>query len=105
MSDYDYESEEPEERPRDIKVDDVKLVIANIFLTEPERVLYSAQIETRLEREYFHWIRNKGLIELRHENKNCNVAASYKQRAEGPFLTRIQLTGIRRGRQVSSQLS
>ena len=65
---YDYEFEEPEERPRDTKVDEVKVVITDIFRAEPERVFYSVQIETRLERNYFHWITNKGLAELRYEN-------------------------------------
>lgn len=40
-----YEFEEDEERPRDTKVDEVKVAIADIFRTEPERVFYSVQIE------------------------------------------------------------
>jgi hypothetical protein len=67
MFDDDYYEPEEDERPRDVKIDAAKLVILDIFSNEPQRVFYSVQIETRLEREYFHWITNKGLAELRHE--------------------------------------
>lgn len=75
MDDHDYDElhydEEPddEERPRDVKIDEAKLAIMEIFEREPQRVFYSVQIETRLERDYFHWITNKGLRELASEGK------------------------------------
>ena len=66
----DYREEEEEEEPsRDIKIDEAKTAITEIFNTEPARVFYSVQIETRLERDFFHWITNKGLKELTEENK------------------------------------
>lgn len=70
MDDYYYENEpDEEERPRDVKIDEAKLAIMAIFDNEPERVFYSVQIETLLERDYFHWITNKGLSELAQERK------------------------------------
>lgn len=66
-SDY-YEAEDEEEPKRDLKIDQAKVVIAEIFDSEPNRVFYSVQIETRLEREFFHWITNKALKELTEEN-------------------------------------
>lgn len=63
--DHDEEEDEPQ---RDVKIDQAKIVITEIFDNEPERVFYSVQIETRLEREFFHWITNKGLKELTEEN-------------------------------------
>lgn len=61
-----------EERPRDVKVDEVKQVLLKeIFLKEPQRVFYTTQLETRFEREFFHWITGKGLKELRQEGKIC----------------------------------
>ncbi|CFU07195.1 hypothetical protein [Burkholderia pseudomallei] len=72
MDDYDpYLDVEPdeEERPRDAKIDEAKLAILDVFEREPQRVFYSVQIETRLEREYFHWITNKGLSELAQERQ------------------------------------
>lgn len=64
---YDYFEEEEPEPTRDLKIDEAKIVIAEIFNQEPERVFYSVQIETRLERDFFHWITNKGLKELTEE--------------------------------------
>jgi len=70
MDDHYYENETgEEERPRDVKVDEAKLAIMAIFDNEPKRVFYSVQIETRLERDFFHWITNKGLRELAAERK------------------------------------
>lgn len=70
MEEHDYEDEsEQETRPRDPKIDEAKLAIMKIFDAESQRVFYSVQIETRLEREYFHWITNKGLRELAREGK------------------------------------
>src|SRR5206468_704626 len=34
------------------------------FDAAPRRLSYSTQIETSLEREFFHWITGKGLLEL-----------------------------------------
>jgi hypothetical protein len=35
-----------------------------LFSASPRRLFYSTQIETFLEREFFHWITGKGLLEL-----------------------------------------
>jgi hypothetical protein len=70
MDDHHYEEEsEQEARSRDPKIDEAKLAIMTIFDAEPKRVFYSVQIETRLERDFFHWITNKGLRELARERK------------------------------------
>lgn len=67
---------EPEERPRDEKIDEVKhAIMEQVFRVYRERVFYSVQIETLLERQYFHWITNKGLAELASEA----VLARYEQ--------------------------
>jgi hypothetical protein len=55
MDDHHYEEEsEQEARSRDPKIDEAKLAIMTIFDAEPKRVFYSVQIETRLERDFFH---------------------------------------------------
>ena len=65
-----YENEPDEkERPHDLKIGEAKLAIMAIFENEPKRVFYSVQVETRLERDFFHWITNKGLRELAQEGK------------------------------------
>jgi hypothetical protein len=69
----DYRDDEEEEPSRDIKIDEAKIAITQIFNTEPSRVFYSVQIETRLERDFFHWITNKGLKELTDENNLTRI--------------------------------
>ena len=62
MHDYDYE--EIEEQPRDDAVDDAIERLEAFFEESPQHLFYSTQIETRLEREFFHWITGKALLEL-----------------------------------------
>ena len=71
LHDGQFEGDESEEdqRPRDKKIDEAKEAIASVFAVEPSRVFYSVQIESRLERDYFHWITNKGLSELARERQ------------------------------------
>jgi hypothetical protein len=38
--------------------------LRSFFKQSPQRLFYSTQIETALEREFFHWITGKGLLEL-----------------------------------------
>src|SRR2546425_2847775 len=63
----DYEpsfEEEEEERPRDVAIDAASARVREFFAQSPRRLFYSTQIETSLEREYFHWITGKALLEL-----------------------------------------
>lgn len=53
----------PSEAPRDAVIDEALPRVLNIFEDSPARVFYSTQIETQLEREFFHWITNKALLE------------------------------------------
>jgi hypothetical protein len=59
----DYEPEQ-EEYPRDPAIDAAARRVRDFFDAQPARVFYSTQIETALEREYFHWITGKALLEL-----------------------------------------
>lgn len=52
------------EPPRDAAIDAAIPRVLKIFEDSPTRVFYSTQIETLLEREFFHWITNKALLEL-----------------------------------------
>lgn len=69
MHDYDYEEEEPEGRPRDPAIDSAIERLRGFFDEAPKRLFYSTQIETSLEREFFHWITGKGLLELAESGK------------------------------------
>ena len=64
----DYENfeyyEEEAERPRDPTVDKAIERLREFFDSSPQRVFYSTQIETFLEREFFHWITGKALLEM-----------------------------------------
>ena len=60
----DYE----EERPRDDKIDDAKRKLrTELFAANQDTVYYQRQIETRYERDFFHWITAKALNELTAE--------------------------------------
>jgi len=62
--DYDWDSYEPEEeRPRDPAVDKAIERLRGFFDNSPQRLFYSTQIETSLEREFFHWIAGRALLE------------------------------------------
>jgi hypothetical protein len=58
----DYPREE--ERSRDPAVDLAIGRLRRFFIESPERLFYSTQIETTLERDFFHWITGKALLEL-----------------------------------------
>lgn len=60
-SDY---TDEPEEYPRDSKVDDAQEAILDLFEQNPDQVFYGRQVEVLLEKDFFHWITTKALNEL-----------------------------------------
>jgi hypothetical protein len=74
MYDYDEEylpEEEPEEeeveRPRDPKTDEAKEKVRELIEKDRDRVFYQRQIEVLLEKELFHWITVRALVELSEE--------------------------------------
>jgi len=58
------ELQEEQHRPRDPAIDDAIERLHTFFEAAPQRLFYSTQIETSLEREFFHWIVGKALLEL-----------------------------------------
>ncbi len=60
--DEHYEAEE--ERPRDPAIDAAITRVCALFDDSPLRLFYSTQIETTIEREFFHWITGKALLGL-----------------------------------------
>lgn len=54
----------PHERPRDPILDVAIARLGQFFEQTPDRLFYSTQIETSLERDFFHWITGRGLLEL-----------------------------------------
>jgi hypothetical protein len=68
MHDY-YDYEELGERSRDAAIDSAIERLLAFFEESPRQLFYSTQIETRLEREFFHWIVGKGLLELANAGK------------------------------------
>ncbi len=69
MDDYDDYYEQPEEHPRDAAIDSAIERVRAFFNQSPRRLFYSTQIETSLEREFFHWITGKALLELTQARK------------------------------------
>lgn len=65
MDEYsdEQEAEEPH-RPRDPVLDQAITRVLELFEAEQNRILHSTQIETTLEREYFHWITGRALLEV-----------------------------------------
>lgn len=66
MDDPDYIAHDfrEEETPRDPKVDQAIERLRAFFNENPQRLFYSTQIETLLEREFFHWITGRALLEM-----------------------------------------
>jgi len=66
VNEYEDAAEEggEEERPRDPVLEQAIDRLRSFFTDAPTRVFYSTQIETTLEREFFHWIVGRGLLEL-----------------------------------------
>ncbi|HEX7054146.1 MAG TPA: hypothetical protein VF211_09495, partial [Burkholderiales bacterium] len=62
--DEDAIEERDDERPRDPVLDRAIERLRSFFTDAPRRLFYSTQIETTLEREFFHWIVGRGLLEL-----------------------------------------
>lgn len=71
MDDYDdtADREDEEERPRDPAVDRAIERLRAFFTDSPTTLFYSTQIETTLEREFFHWITGRALLELGTANQ------------------------------------
>jgi hypothetical protein len=61
---YDIAEQEEQPRRRDPAIDDAIKRLRTFFEAVPQRLFYSTQIETSLEREFFHWIVGKALLEL-----------------------------------------
>ncbi|MBI4204167.1 MAG: hypothetical protein HY527_04000 [Betaproteobacteria bacterium] len=78
MADYDEfgDYREEEERPRDPAVDHAIERLRSFFKESPQRLFYSTQIETALEREFFHWITGKALLELGNAQQVRRISAS-----------------------------
>jgi hypothetical protein len=58
------EQEEAIDRPRDGYVDSAKRVLVEFFQANRESVFYQRQLQVIFEREYFHWITVRALLEL-----------------------------------------
>jgi hypothetical protein len=62
---HDYEEPlDPGKRPRDPAISAAVERLQVFFEQSPRRLFYSTQIETTLERDFFHWITGKALLEL-----------------------------------------
>lgn len=60
----DFYDAEPPTQPRDPILDVAIGRLERFFVDTPEKLFYSTQIETSFEREFFHWITGRGLLEL-----------------------------------------
>jgi len=73
----DYEIAEAlaeEHPPRDPAIDHAIERLQAFFRESPQRLFYSTQIETLLEREFFYWIVGKGLLELGNSQRIQRMA-------------------------------
>lgn len=76
----DYEDYPDSQPPRDAAIDEALPHVLQIFQNAPAQVFYSTQIETRLERQFFHWITNKALRELGNGLKLQRISAEVQGR-------------------------
>ena len=78
MEDYDDIADDfgEENIPRDPKVDQAVERLHAFFNASPQRLFYSIQIETSLEREFFHWITGRGLLEMGDAKEITRISAT-----------------------------
>lgn len=63
--DIDFVSEEHEEQPPDRREREAVQELRAFFESHREDVFFSRQLEVRYEDDYFHWVTNRALRELR----------------------------------------
>lgn len=68
MSDDFYEDQQQYKKSRDPILDVAMAGLQQLFARSPEKLFYSTQIQTSFEREFFHWIIGRGLLELAQAN-------------------------------------
>jgi hypothetical protein len=68
--------DEPDDRPRDAKVDEAKEALIRFFRDQPQGVFYHRQITIHFEGRFFHWITGKALRELESEAKIAAAAVT-----------------------------
>lgn len=61
MDNYEYPEEQ---RPRDPALDPAIDRLRAVFDSSSDRLFYSTQLETFLEREFFHWVAGRALLEM-----------------------------------------
>ncbi len=70
---YEPEPEEVES-PRDVKIDEAKhTLMEELFGKEHRKVFYGQQVRVLFEKDFYHWITGKALIELTDEGKIDSV--------------------------------
>ncbi len=67
--DYDYEPD-PEELPRDTKIDEAKEELRSFFSDRSKEVFYERQLQVIFEKQFFHWITVDALRELVAEDQS-----------------------------------
>lgn len=67
--------DEVDSQPRDAAVDEAIGAVAQLFANNSSLVAYTIQIQTLLERQFFHWITGKALMELAQGGKLQKVTA------------------------------
>ncbi|MGH9894210.1 MAG: hypothetical protein ACREA0_19945 [bacterium] len=67
MSDDDsiFGPDEPDERPADPRQEEAAAHLAKFFKEHREQVCFSRQLEVQNENEWFQWVTNRALRELR----------------------------------------
>jgi hypothetical protein len=61
-------------RPRDPKIDQAAERLRAFFDDSPQRLFYSTQIETVFERDFFHWITGRALLEMGNANEITRIS-------------------------------
>jgi hypothetical protein len=74
--------------PRDPKLDQAIERLRVFFDAHAERLFYSTQIETSLEREFFHWIIGRALLELGNSREITRIVAPVESQAVNFYANR-----------------
>jgi hypothetical protein len=65
--------------PHDPKIDQAAERLRAFFDNNPQRLFYSTQIETVFERDFFHWITGRALLEMRNANEITRISEMEKK--------------------------
>jgi hypothetical protein len=80
------------EKPRDPRLDQAIERLRAFFNENPQHLFYSTQIETSFERDFFHWITGRALLEMGNAKEITRMSEIIQGQAVNFYANRRHLT-------------